>query len=180
MGYTENAVDPLHFPTNRAVYDPSTDAFSGMAAVQSRPKMIGYQAAGSAPFLRGGPVADPETLATAIRIGNPQSWKHAHAVMKESGGWFDELHDTEILETQRMLSMYEGIFCEPASAASLCGALRDIKNGKIPEGSVVVCTLTGNGLKDPDIAIQQCSDAVMLGIDATLEQVKAGILSNMD
>ncbi|RYY79740.1 MAG: threonine synthase [Moraxellaceae bacterium] len=180
MGYTEHAVDPLHFPTNRAVYDPSTDAFSGMAAVQSRPKMIGYQAAGSAPFLRGGPVADPETLATAIRIGNPQSWKHAHAVMKESGGWFDELHDTEILETQRMLSMYEGIFCEPASAASLCGALRDIKNGKIPEGSVVVCTLTGNGLKDPDIAIQQCSDAVMLGIDATLEQVKAGILSNMD
>ena len=180
MGYTEHAVDPLHFPTNRAVYDPSTDAFSGMAAVQSRPKMIGYQAAGSAPFLRGGPVADPETLATAIRIGNPQSWKHAHAVMKESGGWFDELHDTEILETQRMLSMYEGIFCEPASAASLCGALRDIKNGKIPEGSVVVCTLTGNGLKDPDIAIQQCSDAVMLGIDATLEQVKAGILSNME
>lgn len=180
MGYTEHAVDPLHFPTNRAVYDPSTDAFSGMVAVQSRPKMIGYQAAGSAPFLRGGPVADPETLATAIRIGNPQSWKHAHAVMKESGGWFDELHDTEILETQRMLSMYEGIFCEPASAASLCGALRDIKNGKIPEGSVVVCTLTGNGLKDPDIAIQQCSDAVMLGIDATLEQVKAGILSNME
>lgn len=179
MGYTEHAVDPLHYATNRAVYDPSTDAFTGLVADQSRPKMIGYQAAGSAPFLRGGPVADPETLATAIRIGNPQSWKHAHAVMKESGGWFDELHDQEILDTQRMLAMYEGIFCEPASAASLCGALRDIKNGKIPEGSVVVCTLTGNGLKDPDIAIKQCSDAIMLGVDATLEQVKAGILSNM-
>ncbi|RYZ87173.1 MAG: pyridoxal-phosphate dependent enzyme, partial [Moraxellaceae bacterium] len=159
---------------------PSTDAFTGLVADQSRPKMIGYQAAGSAPFLRGGPVADPETLATAIRIGNPQSWKHAHAVMKESGGWFDELHDQEILDTQRMLAMYEGIFCEPASAASLCGALRDIKSGKIPEGSVVVCTLTGNGLKDPDIAIKQCSDAIMLGVDATLEQVKAGILSNME
>lgn len=180
MGYTEHAVDPLHYPTNRAVYDPSTDAFSGMAAVQSRPKMLGYQAAGSAPFLRGGPVADPETLATAIRIGNPQSWKHAHAVMKESGGWFGELEDITILEAQRMLAMYEGIFCEPASAASVGGAMRDIKAGKIPEGSVVVCTLTGNGLKDPDTAIQQCSDAVMLAIDATLDQVKAGILSNMD
>ena len=78
-----------------------------------------------------------------------------------------------------MLSMYEGIFCEPASAASLGGAMRDIKNGKIAEGSVVVCTLTGNGLKDPDTAIKQCQDAVMLGIDATLEQVKSGILSNM-
>lgn len=180
MGYCENAVDPVHFATNRSVYDPSTDAFSGMTAAQNRPKMLGYQAAGSAPFLRGGPVADPETLATAIRIGNPQSWKHAHAVMKESGGWFDELQDTEILAAQRMLAMYEGIFCEPASAASLGGALRDLKSGKIPEGSVIVCTLTGNGLKDPDTAIQQCSDAVMLGIDATLEQVKAGILSNMD
>lgn len=180
MGYTEHAVDPLHYPTNRAVYDPSTDAFTGLAAAQARPKMVGYQAAGSAPFLRGGPVADPETLATAIRIGNPQSWKHAHAVMKESGGWFDELQDQEILEAQRMLAMYEGIFCEPASAASLGGAMRDIKAGKIPEGSVIVCTLTGNGLKDPDTAIQQCSDAVMLGIDATLEQVKAGILSNME
>jgi threonine synthase len=180
MGYSENAVDPVHHASNRAVYDPSTDAFTGLACVQSRPKMVGYQAAGSAPFLRGGPVADPETLATAIRIGNPQSWKHAHAVMKESGGWFDELQDTEILEAQRMLAMYEGIFCEPASAASLGGAMRDIKSGKIPEGSVIVCTLTGNGLKDPDTAIKQCSDAIMLGIDATLEQVKAGILSNMD
>ncbi|XID75105.1 threonine synthase [Alkanindiges sp. WGS2144] len=180
MGYCESAVDSEHHASNRAVYDPSTDAFTGMATTQSRPKMVGYQAAGAAPFLRGAPVADPETLATAIRIGNPQSWKHAHAVMKESGGWFDELQDSEILEAQRMLAMYEGIFCEPASAASLGGAIRDIKNGKIPEGSVVVCTLTGNGLKDPDTAIKQCADAVMLGIDATLEQVKAGILSNMD
>ncbi len=99
--------------------------------------------------------------------------------MKDCGGWFDELTDAEILDTQRMLAMYEGVFCEPASAASVGGVLRDIKNGKIAEGSVIVCTLTGNGLKDPDTAIQQCKDAVMLQIDATLSQVKDGILSNM-
>lgn len=178
MGYSEQAVDPSLYATNRAVYNPETNSFSGEAKGK-RPVMVGYQAAGSAPFLRGAPVADPETLATAIRIGNPQSWKHAHAVMQESGGWFGELQDSEILEAQRLLSMYEGVFCEPASAASLGGAIRDIKAGKIAEGSVVVCTLTGNGLKDPDTAIKQCSDAVMLSIDATLNEVKSGILSNM-
>jgi threonine synthase len=129
--------------------------------------------------MRGAPVENPETIATAIRIGNPQSWNHAHAVMNESGGWFDELQDNDILEAQRLLSMYEGVFVEPASAASLGGAIRDVKNGKIPEGSVIVCTVTGNGLKDPDTAIKQCSDAVMLSIDATMNDVKSSILSNM-
>jgi len=147
--------------------------------VKSRPKMVGYQAAGSAPFLRGGPVAKPETIATAIRIGNPQSWDKAWALQKESGGWFDELTDEEILKAQRLLSTYEGVFCEPASAASLGGAIRDVKNGKIPEGSTIVCTLTGNGLKDPDTAIAQCKDAVMLTIDARLGAVKDAILGNM-
>ncbi len=180
MGYSEQAVDPSEYATNRCEYDREADAFTGLPAQAARPKMIGYQAAGSAPFLRGAPVEHPETIATAIRIGNPQSWNHAHAVMKESGGWFDELQDSEILEAQRMLSMYEGVFCEPASAASLGGAIRDVKNGKIPEGSVIVCTLTGNGLKDPDTAIKQCSDAVMLTIDATMNDVKTSILSNMD
>ncbi len=178
MGYSEQAVDPSLYATNRAVYNPETNSFTGEAKGK-RPVMVGYQAAGSAPFLRGAPVADPETIATAIRIGNPQSWNHAHAVMQESGGWFGELQDSEILEAQRLLSLYEGVFCEPASAASLGGAIRDIKAGKIAEGSVVVCTLTGNGLKDPDTAIKQCSDAVMLSIDATLNDVKSGILSNM-
>ncbi len=180
MGYSEQAVDPSEYATNRCEYNRETDAFTGLAANAARPKMIGYQAAGSAPFLRGAPVEHPETIATAIRIGNPQSWNHAHAVMKESGGWFDELQDSEILEAQRMLSMYEGVFCEPASAASLGGAIRDVKNGKIPEGSVIVCTLTGNGLKDPDTAIKQCSDAVMLTIDATMNDVRTSILSNME
>ncbi len=146
----------------------------------NRPKMIGYQAAGSAPFMRGGVVANPETVATAIRIGNPQSWDKAWALQTESGGWFDELSDEDILKAQRLLAMSEGIFCEPASAASLGGAMRDILSGKIPEGSKIVCTLTGNGLKDPDTAIQQCtSTAQLVTIDATLNQVRDSILKSM-
>lgn len=143
--------------------------------VGTAPKMLGYQAAGSAPFLRGGPVANPETVATAIRIGNPQSWDKAWKVQKESGGWFDELTDTEILAAQKMLAEKEGVFCEPASAASLGGAMRDIKSGKIPEGSTIVCTLTGNGLKDPDTAIEQCKASRMVSIDAELGAVKDAI-----
>ena len=119
-----------------------------------RPRMIGYQAAGSAPFLRGKRVENPETVATAIRIGDPQSWDPAWIVQKESGGWFDECTDEEILSAQELLAMKEGVFCEPASATSVAGALRDIQRGKIPNGSTVVCTLTGHGLKDLDIAMR--------------------------
>lgn len=126
-------------------------ARGGLAA---RPKMVGYQAAGSAPFLRGRPVTQPETVATAIRIGDPQSWEAAWTVQRESGGWFAALSDEEILAAQRQLAVTEGVFCEPASAASLAGALRDIRDGRIPAGSTVVCTLTGNGLKDPDVVLR--------------------------
>ena len=153
--------------------------YKNAGVVGSAPKMVGYQAAGSAPFMRGGPVKNPETVATAIRIGNPQSWDKAWALQKESGGWFDELTDAEILAAQKLLAQKEGVFCEPASAASLCGAMRDIQSGKIPEGSTVVCTLTGNGLKDPDTAIKQCNDSKMLTIDAELGSVKDAILANM-
>ena len=153
--------------------------YRNAGVVGSAPKMVGYQAAGSAPFMRGGPVKNPETVATAIRIGNPQSWDKAWALQKESGGWFDELTDAEILAAQKLLAQKEGVFCEPASAASLGGAMRDIQSGKIPEGSTVVCTLTGNGLKDPDTAIKQCNDSKMLTIDAELGSVKDAILANM-
>lgn len=153
--------------------------FQKAGIANSAPKMVGYQAAGAAPFLRGAMVDNPETVATAIRIGHPQSWDKAWNVQKESGGWFDELTDDEILQTQRMLAQSEGVFCEPASAASLGGAIRDVKSGKIPEGSKIVCTLTGNGLKDPDTAISQCQNAVMETIDAKLVSVKESILRNM-
>lgn len=140
------------------------------------PTMVGYQAAGSAPFVHGEMIDNPETVATAIRIGHPQSWDLAHAVEKESGGWFDALSDEEILAAQKLLAMSEGVFCEPASATSLAGALRDLKNGRIPAGSRIVCTLTGNGLKDPDTAMAQCSDKPITTVPATLDAVKTAIL----
>ncbi len=142
----------------------------------TRPIMCGYQAAGAAPFLAGHMIDEPETIATAIRIGHPQSWDFAWAAQKESGGWFEKFTDDQILAAQKMLSQYEGIFCEPASATSLAGALHDIGSGKIPEGSKIVCTLTGNGLKDPDTAISQCSAAHPVTIEASLDAVKRAIL----
>lgn len=146
--------------------------------VGTRPKMVGYQAAGSAPFMRGEMVDNPETVATAIRIGHPQSWDKAWKVKEESEGWFDECTDEEILAAQKLLAEKEGVFCEPASATSLAGALKDIESGKIAEGSTIVCTLTGHGLKDPDTAIKQ-STAPMVTVDATLDAVREAILSNM-
>jgi len=123
-------------------------------------------------------VDDPETVATAIRIGHPQSWDYAWKVQQESGGWFDECSDEEILAAQRLLAEREGVFCEPASAISLAGALRDIASGKIPEGSKVVCTLTGHGLKDPDTAIRQ-STAQPFTVEAELGAVKRAIEDNL-
>ncbi|MBI1195819.1 MAG: threonine synthase [Gammaproteobacteria bacterium] len=146
--------------------------------VNSRPTMVGYQASGAAPFLRGKMVDNPETVATAIRIGHPQSWDKAWTAQKDSNGWFAEFSDEEILAAQKLLTEKEGIFCEPASATSLAGAMHDIKSGKIPAGSRVVCTLTGHGLKDPDTAIQQ-SKAPLKAIDANLESVRRAILENL-
>ena len=143
----------------------------------SRPVMLGYQAAGAAPFLRGAPVEAPETLATAIRIGNPQSWDLAKAAVAESGGWFDEIEDEEILDVQSRLATREGIFCEPASAASVAGALRDIEAGRIAEGSVVTCTLTGHGLKDVDTAIR--GREAVTTVEAELGAVKSAILAHL-
>ena len=146
--------------------------------VTSRPKMVGYQAAGSAPFMRGEMVDEPETVATAIRIGHPQSWDKAWVVKEESDGWFDECTDDVILAAQKLLAEKEGIFCEPASATSLAGAMMDIESGKIPEGSKIVCTLTGHGLKDPDTAIEQ-STRPLINVPATLEDVRKAIMDNM-
>jgi threonine synthase len=146
--------------------------------VNNRPTMVGYQAAGAAPFIAGKMIDNPETVATAIRIGHPQSWDKAWVVQKESNGWFDRCDDELILAAQKMLAEKEGIFCEPASATSLAGAMRDIQNGKIKPGSKVVCTLTGHGLKDPDTAIKQSTSPV-LKVGANLEEVKRAILDNM-
>ena len=178
IGYSECVCNKNENVTKACAYCDGNCRFTTSPVVSTRPKMVGYQASGSAPFMRGKMVDKPETIATAIRIGHPQSWDYAWIVNKESGGWFDECSDEEILTTQKMLAEKEGIFCEPASAISLAGAIRDIGSGKIPENSCVVCTLTGHGLKDPDTAIQQ-STAPVVKVDASLDQVKSAILGNL-
>jgi threonine synthase len=135
-----------------------------------RPIMVGYQASGAAPIVRGRPVENPETVATAIRIGNPASWDLAVNAQRESGGWFDECPDEEILRVQKLLAETEGIFCEPASAISLAGVLRDLESGRIRQGTTIVCTLTGHGLKDPDTAIAQCVKPQT--VDAELAEIE--------
>ena len=135
-----------------------------------RPVLLGYQAAGSAPIVNGRVVENPETVATAIRIGNPASWDLALKAQEESGGWFAAVTDEEILRVQKLLAQSEGIFCEPASAISVAGLLKDLADGKIREGSTIVCTLTGHGLKDPDTAIKQC--VAPLTVDAELGEIE--------
>jgi threonine synthase len=131
------------------------------------PRMWGFQAAGAAPIVLGHPVTNPETIATAIRIGNPASWIPALEVIHESLGDIRAVTDDEILDAYRYVARYESIFCEPASAASVAGLL---KFG-VPEGSTVVCVLTGNGLKDPDTAVD--TSATPDVVDATLKALLA-------
>jgi threonine synthase len=133
------------------------------------PRMMGFQAAGASPLITGKPVAEPETLATAIRIGNPANWERAIAVQSASMGQFNAVTDAEILAAYRILASEEGIFCEPASAASVAGMLK-VKD-QIPTGATVVCVLTGNGLKDPDTAIKYSQNSFKQGIEPNVVAV---------
>lgn len=132
------------------------------------PTMMGFQAEGSAPLISGHPVSHPETIATAIRIGNPANWEKALAVKDASQGEFNAVTDDEILEAYRILGAREGVFCEPASAASVAGLLK-VKD-LVPSHATVVCVLTGNGLKDPDCAIKNSNNALKAGIAPKLER----------
>ncbi len=173
IGYSEYSAASCENVTEACSFCGGHCAYAGGPLVGNRPVMVGYQASGAAPFLRGAAVAEPDTVATAIRIGDPQSWDQAWAASRESGGWFDECSDDEILAAQKLLAEHEGVFCEPASAASLAGAMRDIRSGRIPPHSTIVCTLTGNGLKDPDTAVGQSTTPV--SIEAELGAVKRAI-----
>jgi threonine synthase len=125
---------------------------------EDRPKMIGFEASGAAPIVLNKIIEKPETIATAIRIGNPASWNQAVNAAKESNGFIDTVTDDEIIEAYKLLHQNEGIACEPASAASVAGLLKSAKLKKISPESTIVCVLTGNGLKDPDTAIKLSKD----------------------
>ena len=135
------------------------------------PKMMGFQARGAAPIVRGHVVEQPRTVATAIRIGNPASWKLAEQAVEESSGAIRMVTDEEILDAYQALAKEEGVFCEPASAASVAGLTKCSQAGLFPEGATVVCTLTGHGLKDPDIAVEISPKT--LTVKATREDVLA-------
>jgi threonine synthase len=137
------------------------------------PRMLGFQAAGAAPIVTGSPVASPQTIATAIRIGNPASWQQALAARDESGGDIQAVTDRQILSAYRLLARQEGVFVEPASAASVAGLLQAHAAGLVRPGERVVCTVTGNGLKDPDWAIAGAPKPVT--VDATAEAAAAAL-----
>jgi threonine synthase len=136
----------------------------------SLPRMMGFQAAGAAPLVDGRPVANPETIATAIRIGKPASWDGAVRARDESGGRIEKVTDDEILAAYRLIAAREGVFAEPASAASVAGLLKLAAAGELPRAGRAVCTLTGHGLKDPERAMQSAAEPVV--VDATLEALE--------
>ncbi|MCW5559533.1 MAG: threonine synthase [Verrucomicrobiae bacterium] len=138
------------------------------------PKMMGWQAAGAAPLVLGHPVPNPDTVATAIRIGNPASWDGAIAAARDSGGSIRSVTDEEILHAYKLLARTEGLMLEPASAAPLAGLIRSVAAGEIPEGSLVTATMTGHGLKDPDTAVS-AAGFEPVSAAATAEAVRAVI-----
>ncbi len=146
---------PVGNAGNITAYWAGYKSYRDAGKIRRLPKMLGWQAEGAAPIVRGYPIDKPETVATAIRIGKPASWKRAEAARDESGGFIRMVSDAEILEAYKMVADTEGIFCEPASAASIAGVIKSGKEGFFGKGDRIVCTLTGHGLKDPDNAIAQ-------------------------
>jgi threonine synthase len=136
---------------------------------QGRPRLHGFQAEGAAPIVLGHPVERPETVASAIRIGNPARWTEAVAAVEDSGGRVEAVSDDEILDAQRWLASNEGVFCEPASAACIAGVLKHP-----PEGALLVCVLTGHGLKDPDTALRAAPSVIPCSPD--LAEVERAVL----
>jgi threonine synthase len=168
---------PVGNAGNITAYWKGYKEYKAAGKSSSLPKMLGFQAAGAAPIVLGHPVEKPETVATAIRIGNPASWKGAEAARDESGGVIDLVTDDEILKAYRLIASQEGIFCEPASAASLAGVLKLYAKGYFKDGDRVVCTLTGHGLKDPNTAVDMVNEPVKVKADlAEVEKIVEKIL----
>jgi threonine synthase len=152
-----DAPDVLCIPVGNAgnitAYHLGFTAYRDLGRATRLPRMMGFQAAGAAPLVLGHRVDHPETIATAIRIGNPVRWEQAMGAMRETGGGVAAVSDEEILAAYRLLATTEGVFCEPASAASVAGLIKRQAEGAFRDGERVVCVLTGHGLKDPDTAM---------------------------
>ncbi len=172
---------PVGNAGNITAYWAGYEEYHAAGKASQRPRMIGFQAAGAAPIFRNEVVSKPETIATAIRIGNPASWAQANRALEESGGTIDVVSDEEILAAQGWLARAEGIFVEPASAAPIAGLFRAVAGDKtarfnasgIPDGSRIVCTVTGHGLKDPEIISSPAPGAVSPNESEVLRAIDA-------
>ena len=166
---------PVGNAGNITAYWKGYKEYHAAGKINYMPRMLGFQAAGAAPIVLGHPVEKPETIATAIRIGNPASWKGALAARDESGGKIDSVTDEEIIEAYKLIAVKEGIFCELASAASVAGVIKLSREGYFKDGDVIVCTLTGNGLKDPDNALRISEKPIRIKAELSeLENVLRG------
>ncbi|MCX7719663.1 MAG: threonine synthase [Dictyoglomus thermophilum] len=163
----KNLAIPVGNAGNISAYWMGFKEYYKIGKIKELPKMLGFQAEGAAPLVKGHPIPDPQTVATAIKIGNPASWDKAINAVKESSGLIDTISDEEILEAQKELASKEGVFVEPASAASWAGVKKLLKENRFP-GEEVVCVLTGHGLKDPDIAIKQAK--IDISIEPKIEE----------
>lgn len=179
-----NAPDYLFIPVGNAgnitAYWKGFKEYKAEDKINKLPKLYGFQAAGSAPIVDGKVIKNPETIATAIRIGNPASWEKAETALEESKGYINKITDEDILKAYKLLASTEGIFAEPASCISIAGLIHAYENNLIEPNSDVVCVLTGNGLKDPDTAVGLSSEIKVLENDFQLieDEILAGIKSD--
>ena len=173
LGYAPDMVFiPVGNAGNITAYWKGFREYQDLGRSQALPRMMGFQAEGAAPIVRGEPVARPQTIASAIRIGNPATWNGAIEARDGSGGVIDAVSDDEILEAYRLLANKEGIFCEPASAASFAGVMKMHRQGMDLSDKRIVCICTGNGLKDPDLAVSS-SGGHTIEVPANIEALEA-------
>jgi threonine synthase len=166
---------PVGNAGNITAYWKGYQEYANDGITETTPRMFGFQAAGSAPIVNGAPVLSPMTIATAIRIGNPASWTFAEQARDQSHGLIDAVTDKQILEAYRLVARTEAVFVEPASAASIAGLLMTTADGRLAKGSTVVCTVTGNGLKDPEWAISGAPKPITVPVDGFAAAVQLGL-----
>jgi threonine synthase len=166
---------PVGNAGNIAAYWMGYREYLSIGRSTKTPRLFGFQAAGAAPIVSGKPVPDPVTVASAIRIGNPASWRLAEAARDESGGHIGAVTDEQILSAYRLLAARHGVFGEAASAAGVAGLLQACQEGMVEPGSVVVCTITGNGIKDPDVAISGVPEPAVIPVDVSAAAAELGL-----